>query len=124
MYVLIDNSGEGKAVLYYYLKDKWLKREFNRRVDLLAGLNKLLTDLKLPPDRLKGLAVLLGAGRFTATRVAATVANTLAYALKIPVVGVSNLNLKKTLKLLRLTRPGRYVSATYSAGVHINGKRE
>lgn len=124
MYILIDNSDDQKIVFYYYLKDKWLKRAFSRKTDLLVGLNKLLANLDCSTSKVKGLAVRLGVGRFTATRVAATLANTLGFALNIPVVGVGDLDLKKTLKSLRLAKPGKYVSATYSAGAHLWGKQE
>ena len=124
MYILIDNSDDQKIVLYYYLKDKWLKRAFSRPTDLLVDLNKLLADLNCSTSKVRGLAVRLGVGRFTATRVAVTLANTLGFALKIPVVGVGNLDLKKALKILRLARPGKYISATYSAAAHINGQQK
>lgn len=123
MYVLIDNSGEDKIVLYYYLKGAWSRRDFSPSKDLLVCFTDLLADFRQSPAKLKGLAVLLGAGRFTATRVAVTLANTLGLALKIPVIGVKEPNLPLTLKALGRAQPGKYVSATYSAGAHISGRQ-
>ncbi|OGH69472.1 MAG: hypothetical protein A2754_03785 [Candidatus Magasanikbacteria bacterium RIFCSPHIGHO2_01_FULL_47_8] len=88
MYIAIDNSDLDKVILYYQDQDKeaWQKREFARSVgSLLEIIDKLVKEFD---GKVKGLAVVLGKGRFTATRVATTAANTLGFAWQIPVVGV------------------------------------
>ncbi len=125
MYLGIDNSTDGKAIFYQWKKEQLTveERPLNESGDLLLGLQLLLKKGNLSLNDLQGLAVRVGVGKFTSTRVAVTVANTLAYALKIPVVGVKEL-VENTVGEIKKQTPGIYVSATYSGEPNIGKKKE
>ena len=58
--------------------------------EVLAGIAALLREARLPARGLDGLAVSLGPGSYTGIRVGVTAAKTLAFALRIPLVGISS----------------------------------
>ena len=60
----------------------------NEAETLLPNIVKLLGDFKFKWDDLDRVAVIKGPGPFTALRVSVAVANTIAYALNIPVWGI------------------------------------
>jgi len=55
---------------------------------LLLNLQKILISAKCPLVKLKGIIVVSGPGGFTSLRIGLSVANTLAWSLRIPIVGV------------------------------------
>lgn len=57
--------------------------------DLLSQLEAFLQKNNSAFDKLTGLVVFSGPGSFTGLRIGATVANTLAYSLNIPIVGAA-----------------------------------
>ncbi|OGB85041.1 tRNA (adenosine(37)-N6)-threonylcarbamoyltransferase complex dimerization subunit type 1 TsaB [candidate division Kazan bacterium RIFCSPLOWO2_01_FULL_48_13] len=65
--------------------------ERNQSKELLPRIDRLLRAAKVKPERLKWVAVNLGPGSFTGLRIGLSIANAFGYALKIPVVGKSNL---------------------------------
>ncbi len=127
MYLLVDNSADEKVIFVYTDGAKWKKIEFgclqNSRVFLLSLLDKLLKKTKHKLSDIDGIAVVVGKGKFTATRIAVTMANTLAYALKIPVIGVIDESKTGLLKKIKIAKPGIYVSAKYSAEATIGKKK-
>lgn len=91
---------------------------------LLVILDSFLSKNKKKLSDIAGIAVVVGHGRFTATRIAVTIANTLSYALKIPVVAVlSSNNPEFAENMLKKTKPGVFVSAKYSGEAHIGGQK-
>jgi len=123
MYLLIDNSDNDKTILHFYVNNIWSQRELvNDTGGLLINLMNFLKEEKKQLSDLHGLAVVVGRGRFTATRVAVTLVNTLAYALKIPVLAVDawHQNLAEDFQSAVI---GKYVSALYSAPANIGGKK-
>ncbi len=125
MYLGIDNSEEEKIIFFKWENNDFLIEEkpMHESRDLLLSLRSLLTENNLSFQDLEGLAVRTGAGKFTSTRVAVTVVNTLGFALKIPVVGVGVIT-KDTVEKIREASPGIYVSATYSGEPNIGKKKE
>lgn len=109
MYIAIDNSLDTKIVLYYFLgvDDALKKQEYERPAfkSLLDCVHVFLKERQVTGPLLEGLAVVIGAGRFTLTRVATTTANMLSLAWQIPVAGIE--------------RPADLVSATFSKGAYI-----
>ena len=75
--------------------DKVLGREYqpakNHSVTLLPAIDRLLADNSVSRDSLGAVAAGVGPGSFTGVRVGLTLAKTLAFALKIELVGVSTL---------------------------------
>ncbi|MBL7141818.1 tRNA (adenosine(37)-N6)-threonylcarbamoyltransferase complex dimerization subunit type 1 TsaB [Patescibacteria group bacterium] len=92
MYLFINNLGQNKIVLGLFASPQkvfWLKLRTNKSENLLLGLDKLLKQNKKTLKTLKGIIVVNGPGSFTGIRVGLSVANTLAWSLGIPVIGVS-----------------------------------
>ena len=125
MKIIIDNSAEDRTVFYLNVKNSWLKEEKRAatKTPLLALLESVLKKYKTPLNKLSGIAVVVGQGRFTAARIAVTVANSLAYALGIPVAGIDRIDLAQAGRKLSAMAPGKYLSATYSGEAHIGGKQ-
>jgi len=121
MYLIIDNSTDGKVTLHYTLNTKWVQRDFlfGLAGNALAAIDEILSAEKKTLSDLKGIGVVVGLGRFTSTRVAVTVANTLAYAMKIPVAGVTKIDYQDFDSIIQQTPVGQYVSAKYSGEAHI-----
>lgn len=60
----------------------------NHSVELLRRLEWLLHEQHVEMSQLRAVAAAIGPGSFTGVRVAVTVAKTLAFSLKMPLVGV------------------------------------
>jgi tRNA A37 threonylcarbamoyltransferase TsaD len=94
----------------------WHKRvfHFDHAPKILQELDALLKQQKILLADLKAIGVVLGKGSFTAIRVAVTVANSLAYALTIPAIGLRELHLEDNLKILLSSSEQRYIHAEYA----------
>lgn len=60
--------------------------------ELLPKIDKLLKSCKINPKDLEAIAVYQGPGSFTGLRVGISVANTLAWGLDVPVIGIKKSN--------------------------------
>ncbi len=123
MFLIIDNSEEGKIIFSFWLNKKFVQRvcAATKNKGVLVCLEKLLANLKLTLKDLTCLGVVVGVGRFTASRLGVTAANTLAYSLKIPVVALlKNFNQTAALKLAKSAAAGKYVVPAYSAEARIS----
>ncbi|NGQ96061.1 tRNA (adenosine(37)-N6)-threonylcarbamoyltransferase complex dimerization subunit type 1 TsaB [Brevibacillus sp. SYP-B805] len=63
----------------------------NHSVRLMDSISGLMDELNLLPDELAGIAVAQGPGSYTGVRIGVATAKSMAWALGIPVVGVSSL---------------------------------
>jgi len=94
--IIFINTSRENSLDVFLIKDREVKDSLNLSGDfkvsenLLGIIEKLLNKNKLAFKDLKGLIVVAGPGPFTSLRIAVTVANTMAYSLKIPIVGVAN----------------------------------
>ena len=61
--------------------------------NIVASIDWLLSTLKINRDELDAVAVSIGPGSFTSLRVGVTIAKSLAYTLKLKIVGVSSLEI-------------------------------
>ena len=90
--------------------------------EMLQYIETSLSKHKLFASDVTGIAVVVGFGSFTSTRIAVTIANTWAMTRQIPVLGIS-LDASKDMDWLREKISqypiGIYVNATYSAEPHI-----
>ena len=122
MYLLLDNSNEEEILFVLSVNNKSVQYQFPfEHKSLPELLSECLKKAKLKMSDIDGLAVVIGKGRFTATRLAVTFVNTLAYALQIPVVA-SDPDEDWPAKIS--AQPvGIYVSAKYSGEAHISGKQ-
>lgn len=85
--------------------------------EILFFIDELLKDQRVDKKDVQGIAVVVGAGTFTGTRLAVTIANTFGYALQIPLLAISEQEAEDPQALIPrlLSRPkGEYLSATYS----------
>ncbi|MFD2670827.1 tRNA (adenosine(37)-N6)-threonylcarbamoyltransferase complex dimerization subunit type 1 TsaB [Marinicrinis sediminis] len=69
-----------------------LEANRNHSIQLLPTVEKLMQERQWPMSSLDGIAVGKGPGSYTGIRVGVTAAKTLAWALQIPVIGVSSLH--------------------------------
>ena len=95
-----------------------LQGSFKVSENLLKLINKLLKRNKIELAQLKGIIIVSGPGPFTSLRIAAAVANTLAFALQIPIAGIKNKDnlsdlqlIKKGLKEMKI---GNYIRPFYN----------
>lgn len=96
--------------------DRRVLKTNERRGDALFSAIVTLTHRR----RLTGVIVVSGPGHFSGVRHGVTVANALAYALQIPVVGVEKSEegnekvlLERGLKMLKKSKLGKYVVPIY-----------
>ncbi|PIT88202.1 MAG: hypothetical protein COU29_02935 [Candidatus Magasanikbacteria bacterium CG10_big_fil_rev_8_21_14_0_10_36_32] len=126
MYFIVDNSADDKVIFSYTERENWKKIEFirpgNNKVSLLFLLDKFFKKTKFKLSDVEGMGVIVGKGKFTSTRIAVTMINTLAYVLKIPAVGVLD-DYKDLLRKIKTAKSGVFISAKYSADATI-GKRK
>ena len=64
----------------------------NHSVKLMPLVESLLNNLDIRPEQLQGFVVGRGPGSYTGVRIAVTAAKALAYAMNLPLVGVSSLD--------------------------------
>ena len=94
MFLFINTAEQNKteAALFIANKNK-IKilcqiKSKSKSDNLLVLIDKLLKKEKITANKLKKIFVVKGPGPFTAIRIAIATANTIAYGLKIPVIGV------------------------------------
>lgn len=120
MFLIVDNTEEGKVIFSFLLNNKFAQRVYRQSNSILACLDKLLSSLGFKLKDVKYLGVVGGEGRFTASRLAVTAVNTLAYSLKIPVVALpKNFDQTAAFKLAKSAAVGKYVVPTYSGEARI-----
>ena len=122
MFLIVDNTEEEKIIFTFLLNNKFVQRTFktNKNKGILICLDKLLSNLGLKLKDIKYLGIVVGVGRFTASRLAATAFNTLAFSLKIPVVALpKNFDHTAAFKLAQLAVAGKYVVPIYSGEARV-----
>jgi len=127
MYLCIDLSE--KDDIHLVLFDSETLQESHTpgaNKDLLAAIDAVLKKEDVKPEDLKGIAVVVGSGGFTSTRLAVTVANSFGYALGIPLLAISKDktgDLGSIISDIDAQTPGVYISATYSGEPNITKKK-
>lgn len=127
MYLLIDSSVKDQITLVLFDTHTSAKNTYdasNRAV--LACVDALLTEKHLKPQDVQGIAVVVGAGGFSSTRVAVTVANTFAYAFQIPLLAVTSpeaAHPEQLVERLLEQEPGKYMAPEYSGEPNITTKK-
>ena len=123
MYLLFDISvfNEISVTVFSDEQQQTIHVEAKNR-DLLFVVSDLLKKEGVDPKEIIGIAVVIGAGSFTSTRIAVTVGNAWAYAKQIPIIGVSLEEAKDfdlLIQKLKKAKAGIYLSATYSGEPNI-----
>ena len=117
MFIIVDNTENDKILFSFWLNKKLVQRDYvtKNHKNIPVCLEKLLAGLKMTLSDITCLGVVVGAGKFTATRIATTTANTLAFALKIPVVALlKNFDEQTAVNLFKTAKAGQYVTPVYS----------
>lgn len=128
--ILAVRTDKPEAELYILESDKVLFEErwqAHRELSntLLGKIESGLKNANKSKGDITGLIVFSGPGSFTGLRIGITVLNTLAYTLKVPVVGANGEDwLKAGLERLSSARVGDYVSPEYGAQAHITKPRK
>jgi tRNA threonylcarbamoyl adenosine modification protein YeaZ len=95
MMLFLDTSDTEQTSLFLldrdFMKAHIWKSKFTQAEKLHTEIEKFFKKQKLSFDKLEKVGVVVGPGPFSRVRTGVVVANTLAYALKIPVVGVRKL---------------------------------
>src|SRR5699024_6562060 len=93
----IDTANQALGVAIY--QNKMMIGEYitnlkkNHSVRLMPAVYHLMKDTDSSPDELEKIVVSKGPGSYTGVRIGLSTAKTLAWALKIPVIGVSSLEI-------------------------------
>lgn len=126
MYLFLDGTAPGELI-FFASDDGGSWREYRKLSEadgsILKGLEEILVAEKKKVADLKGIAVRVGVGRFTATRMSVVFANTMAYALQLPVAAVHSSEPVEVFKVLMATPKGKYVLAEYSAEPRLGGNK-
>lgn len=125
MHILLATTKDDQFVLHYEKNGEWCESTatFATKNALVAQFANSLKTLDIPLSAIKGLGLLPLLGRFTTTRLAVTMANTLSYALKIPVLKLSAIcDVSEFASLVAATTVGSYVLPEYQAPPRLGQK--
>lgn len=127
MFLLIDSSQKDAVALALFDADTIIKKEYSgKNRELLAFVDSFLRECNVNTKDVRGIAVVVGEGSFTSTRIAVTVVNTFGYALHIPLLAISKKEADDTQILVSKIKKqpiGQYISATYSGEPNIGKKK-
>lgn len=136
MILIIDSSQFDKTQIALANNIKIIKKitapsRFAHEEVIIKLLDNLFAISKLSPWDLKGIIVVNGPGSFSALRIGLSVANTLAWQLNIPIVGVDNKLFKNWqelykvgMKLLSHQHDFKIVIPNYGKQPNINNKKD
>lgn len=122
MYLLIDPSEKNKIKIIGFDETKIETEVFDApNRDILVSVDSFLQSRKMKQTDVQGIAVVVGVGGFTSTRIATTLANAWHFAFHIPVVAVNLEEASEPQKLIEKftsanagTASGNYILAEYS----------
>ncbi len=127
MFLAIDLSERACVKLCLFDNEKEIDFEVEgENRELLESIDSFFIKEKFDKEKLLGIAVVVGSGAFTSTRIATTTANAFAFALGVPVLAITIEDLKDKKKIVKkfdTDIKGKYISATYSAEPNIGKKK-
>lgn len=128
MFIFLDSSAEEELVFILVNKnikiEKIIFKNKKARQGPLFCFNELIEKKKIKLKEILGIGVLIGRGRFTATRIAVTFGNFLSFFLKKPIVGLSEFDVCEFLKQIKKAKKGIYLSAQYSGEANIGKSKK
>ncbi|MFH0857268.1 MAG: hypothetical protein V1848_00790 [Candidatus Magasanikbacteria bacterium] len=123
MYLRIDMSVNNVISLALFQgKEKICKSYEGRNRELLESLSTFLEEEKKSPKDIQGIAVVVGVGSFTSTRIATVIANVFGFVENIPIIRIFEDEKEKYAlleKKLKKQKKGVYISAKYSGEPNI-----
>lgn len=126
MWLILDNREEGNLQVSGWMNNKLVQSIYSIKEnnDFLLAVERFLSEHTLTVDDLKGLGVYVGMGRFTASRLLVTLANSLAYSLQIPVLRLEpQIEIQTGFTLVFQAIAGKYILPVYSGEPHISSLR-
>ncbi len=116
MLLAIDTATRYASLALYdemgVISEQTWRSENNHSVELIPAVARMLSQQKLKPQSLTGIAVATGPGSFTGLRIGMSVAKGLCLALGIPIVGIPTLD----IITYAVGDPGGRVLAVLEAG--------
>lgn len=128
MMLFLDTSDQEQTSLYL-LDDNairvhiWESR-FDQSEKLHSEIAKFLKKYKIPLQKLTKLGVVTGPGQFSRIRTGVVTANTLAYALEIPIVGVRKLGTGINFSAVRKQKGQKSVEVYYDRAPNITKSKK
>lgn len=134
--ILVINTADKENVFIalvgsQYIFSKKFYAKYQQAEKLLAEIDKLLAKKKCRLSNLKAIAVVSGPGTFTALRIGIATANTLAWALKIPVLAIKlsefsedDSLVKLVIKKAKNVRKGKIIEPLYGKEPNITNKKK
>jgi tRNA A37 threonylcarbamoyladenosine modification protein TsaB len=128
MYLILDPSEEQQTRLVWSTNGElWQETSWSttRSRNVLVGLEQFLNEKDCLLSAIKGLAIVVGKGRFTATRVAVIIANVLRFSLQIPVISLKEIP-KNTGDIHAVfdSDSASYIHPRYSGLPHLGGSNQ
>lgn len=128
MFIILDSSQKDILELTLFDVDTIIKKEYSgKNRELLTFVDAFLHECNVNTKDVQGIAVVVGEGSFTSTRIAVTVANTYGYVLGIPLLAISKKEAEDPQALVSSITAqlvGQYISATYSGEPNIGKKTD
>jgi len=96
MFLYINTSSHEKIILALFDKSgkvlvmKKIKAVYQQSEKLLSEIDKILSNVKCQMSNVGGIFIVIGPGGFTSLRISIATANTMAWSLNIPILGVEN----------------------------------
>jgi tRNA threonylcarbamoyladenosine biosynthesis protein TsaB len=128
MILLFDTSDPEQTSFYLLQKDSlkahvWLSHKKQAEI-FHSEISKFLKKCKVGLQSLKKIAVVVGPGHFSRIRTGVVTANTLAYALKIPVIGIKKLGTGINFSALMKMKGQKSVDVYYDRQPNITKPRK
>jgi tRNA A37 threonylcarbamoyladenosine modification protein TsaB len=128
MFLFIDPSEKNHIRLALFDEDNFFEKKIEASNNkLLASIDAFFRERTFQKEALRGIVVVVGAGGFTSTRLATTIANTFGYVLRIPLLAISKeqaTDVQTRIPELLEQPRGQYISATYSGEPNISRKKK
>ena len=123
MYLIIDLSVDNTIQLALFsLSDRRETIVLARNTQLLFCIKKFLDEQGLSFSDLRGVAVVVGEGGFTSTRLSVVIGNMIAFTCGIPILAVTAVEAREKQRMIErlLEQPFQYyIIPTYSAAPRV-----
>lgn len=127
MFIFLDNSEEDKIIFWTVSTEKakqFIFQGIKAKRGLLVCFDELIKGKKIILNKISGIGVRVGSGRFTSTRISVTFGNTLSYFLHKPIIGLIEFTPELFLKKIKKAKAGLYLSAKYSGQANIGKSKQ
>ena len=128
MLIFLDSSEQSKIIFFVVYPNQEIESFIfqGKKADQgpLFCFDELIKKKKIILKKISGIGIKIGAGRFTATRIAVTFGNALSYFLQKPIIGMEEFEVNDFLKKIKKVKKGLYLSAKYSGEANIGKSKQ